>query len=265
MPIQEIATIRYNHPLGRHYGRLGLTCSDAYRRAHPGQFVMLRLPGTVTPLLRRPFSIHRCLGSVPGRQAIEILYKIVGPVTARLAEARAGQRLDLLGPLGRGFMVPLECRRLFLAAGGVGVAPLLFLAETLGARSARIPTTVFLGGRSREDLLCAEELRRAGAEVVETTDDGSAGEQCLLTDPLAEAVRSSPPELICACGPIGMLRCVAGIAEQNGIACQVSLETAMACGIGVCLGCAVESRTPGAAYAHACVDGPVFDMRQLKL
>lgn len=253
-----------NTRLSPRYGRIGFACGPEFARAEAGQFVMLGLSGGAPPLLRRPFSIHR-LRLRRGRVAgVELLYKVVGPATQRLAALGRGESASLLGPLGRGFRVPAGCRRIYLAAGGVGVAPLFFFAERLAAAGAHgVSCRLFLGGRSREDLLCAGEFERLGVPVTITTDDGSCGEHCRVTDPLEEAVRQTPPDLLLVCGPPAMLACAAGIARRYGVACQVSVETMMACGLGACLGCAVAAADRPDRYLHACIDGPVFDAAQI--
>jgi dihydroorotate dehydrogenase electron transfer subunit len=262
--IQTLATVLHNTRLTGAYGRIGLACGSAFAQSHPGQFVMLGFPDSLQPLLRRPFSIHRRIGDDGSRSGIELLYKVVGPATRRLAQAAAGEPVSLLGPLGSAFTPPPGARRLYLAAGGVGVAPLVFLAEELHRRHHPAPECrLFLGGRSREDLLCAEDFERLGIAVVPTTDDGSCGEQCFVTTPLEEAIRQAPPDLVLACGPREMLACVAGIVRRHRVGCQLSIETMMACGMGACLGCAVESRQDPSRYLHACLDGPVFDADEI--
>jgi dihydroorotate dehydrogenase electron transfer subunit len=171
--------------------------------------------------------------------------------------------VDLLGPLGRGFRVADGLARIVLAAGGIGAAPMVFLAETLAGRSRECEIEVFIGGRSREDLLCREDFQRLGLPVTTTTDDGSDGQHCLVTVPLEQAADRGGPDLICACGPPAMLRCVALMAMARGIACQVSIEALMACGLGACLGCAVAGRDPATPYLHVCREGPVFDAAEL--
>jgi dihydroorotate dehydrogenase electron transfer subunit len=263
---QEIVNILYNRRVGSSYYRLGLTCNPGYTRSRPGQFVMIRTPDGGDPILRRPFSIHALIVRGGAATGIEILYKTVGPCTTRLAEAREGERLDMIGPLGRGFNLPENTRRVLIGAGGIGAAPTLFLVRRMREIGIDLENCrVFLGGRSEADLLCRKDFLGLGIPVHITTDDGSAGEHCFLTDPLEAAVRKAPPDLICACGPMGMLKCIAGIAERHRVPCQISIETLMACGIGACLGCAVEGSKPGNAYLHACSDGPVFDAGALRL
>jgi dihydroorotate dehydrogenase electron transfer subunit len=262
--IQTNATVLHNALLAPSYGRIGLGCGGAFVRAQPGQFVMLGFPDSIEPLLRRPFSIHRRIDGDGALRGIELLYKVVGTATRRLSRLAAGERVSLLGPLGSAFVLPAGTRRLYLAAGGVGVAPLLFFAEQLDRRRPQAPECrLFIGGRSREDLLCIQDFERLGIAVVPTTDDGSCGDQCLVTNPLEEAIRQAPPDLVLACGPRDMLACVLGIVRQHRVACQVSIETMMACGMGACLGCAVKGRSDTSRFLHACLDGPVFDAGEI--
>jgi len=264
--IQTTATVLQNETLAPNYGRISLSCGGSFVRSKPGQFVMLGFPDSIEPLLRRPFSIHR-LSMADGRcRGIELLYKTVGPATRRLSRLRAGEAVSLLGPLGNAFRVAPGTRRIYLAAGGAGVAPMVFLLEWLRSMPQEPPACrLFLGGRSREDLLCAEEIERLGTPVVLTTDDGSCGDQCLVTSPLEEAIRGEPPDLVLACGPKAMLACVLGIVRAHSVPCQVSIETMMACGMGACLGCAVGRRQDDTRYLHACRDGPVFDAEEIAL
>ena len=264
--IQTVATVLHNTPIAMSYGRIGLACGDVFAQAKPGQFVMLGFPETIQPLIRRPFSIHRLLATAGALRGIELLYKMVGPATRRLSRLTVGESVNLLGPLGTAFVLPARARRLYLAAGGVGVAPLLFFVEPLERLQLQaLECRLFLGGRSREDLLCIEDFEHRGITVVPTTDDGSCGDQCRVTTPLEDAIRLAPPDLVLACGPQEMLACVLGIVRQHGIACQVSIETMMACGMGACLGCAVKGRKDETRFLHACLDGPVFEADEIRL
>lgn len=264
--IQTLGTVLRNEMLAPNYGRIGLSCDRDFAHSKPGQFVMLGFAESIDPLLRRPFSIHRLITADGRFDGIELLYKTVGPATRRLSRLKAGEAVSLLGPLGNAFQVASGVRQLYLAAGGVGVAPMVFLAEWLHTHRPHMPACrLFLGGRSQEDLLCVADFEHLGIPVVLTTDDGSCGDQCLVTNPLEEAIRSEPPDLVLACGPEAMLACVLGIVGARRIACQVSIETMMACGMGACLGCAVRGRQDGSRYLHACLDGPVFDAEEIEL
>jgi len=124
---------------------------------------------------------------------------------------------------------------------------------------------VFLGGRSKDDLLCSDDFLHMGMKIHITTDDGSVGNRCFVTHPLEIALEKNLPDIIYACGPLEMLKCVAGISEKHTVPCQISIETIMACGMGACLGCAVERKETSVSYMHVCLDGPVFDVRCIKL
>ena len=263
---QEKAKVLYNRRIGTEYYRIGLTCHLGYKDARPGQFIMLRFPGHITPFLRRPFSIHRLISDNDQTTWIELLYKVVGEGTKILSMVQPNDIVDILGPLGNGFDFSPEYKTVYIVAGGIGVAPLVFLAEyLLGNGVDRAKCEVFLGGRSKNDLLCRDEFVGIGMKLQVTTDDGSEGDQCFITHPLEIASKESRPDIIYACGPLEMLTCVLDIAEKYHVPCQVSIETAMACGMGACLGCAVEKKGPEEAYLHACLDGPVFDAGIIKI
>lgn len=263
---QENVQVLWNKKVGPSFYTLGLTCNRGYADAVPGQFIMLRIPDQKEPLLRRPFSIHRLIYDGGHLKGIEILYKVVGECTKRYSELMEGHRVDLMGPLGNGFSVLTNVHHIYIAAGGIGVAPLIFLVQFLKKKGLDLSACdVFLGGRSKEEVLCKDEFMRHGTKIYITTDDGSEGEKGLVTDPLEAGMIQNPPDIIYACGPPAMLKSVARIAESNKVPCQVSIETVMACGMGACLGCAVEGKKDSGKYRHACIDGPVFDAADLKI
>ncbi len=262
---QETATVIWNQPESPSYFRMGLACSAPYQDALPGQFVTLHLPGNLTPLLRRPFSIHRLIRENGRFKGMEILYKVVGGFTEKLTRAASGDAIDLLGPVGNGFTVSKEHKKVALVGGGIGIAPLVFLAETIAENGIDLSDSVAcLGGRTAEDILCKAFFASTGINVRTTTDDGSEGEQALVTRPLEQWIADRRPDMVYACGPMPMLRAVADIASQNGLPCEISIETIMACGLGACLGCAVNKDETSGKYQHVCIDGPVFDARKLK-
>ena len=261
---QQTVNILWNRSCGERYRRMGLKTGPAFAAAAPGQFVMLRLPGMGQPLLRRPFSVFRRLGEA-GNAGIELLYREVGPVTRAMSALSPGDAVDIVGPSGRGFVMDPGYRRVSLVGGGIGIPPLFFLAEEAARRGIWRPEAirVFLGGRTHDDLLCIDDFQAIGVPLVQTTDDGSAGDQCLVTHPVETAIAAARPDAIYACGPMPMLACVAGIGERYGIPTQVSVETLMACGVGACLGCAMKARNNENDYLHACTHGPVFDAMDL--
>jgi dihydroorotate dehydrogenase electron transfer subunit len=147
----------------------------------------------------------------------------------------------------------------YLVAGGIGIAPLCFLARHLLQNGVE-NITVFFGGRSAPDVVLTADFKSLPVDLQVTTDDGSFGQKGFITEILQTHVVRKPPEMIYACGPTAMLQAVAKIAGQHKIACQVSLEATMACGMGACLGCAVKNSRVPDKYAHVCIDGPVFDL-----
>ncbi|VTR70618.1 Dihydroorotate dehydrogenase B (NAD(+)), electron transfer subunit [Desulfosarcina cetonica] len=263
MMIQE-TTVLWNRMAAKGYYRLGLAISGGFDHAQPGQFVMVRVGSDNQPLLRRPFSLLGLIREEGRVSGIEILFKVVGQGTEKLAGCRKGERLSVIGPLGNAFLVPDTCRQLILVAGGVGVPPIRFLAQSLLEREGGLDRcVVFIGGRTRDDLVCISEFDLPGFLLDISTDDGSQGNPGVVTHSLEKALDAGTADLICACGPPAMLKAVAAIAMARDIDCQVSIEAMMACGMGACLGCAVRIRGDDTGYRHVCMDGPVFDARQL--
>jgi dihydroorotate dehydrogenase electron transfer subunit len=264
--MQEKAQVLWNRRIASVCYKIGLKCGGDFSAAIPGQFIMVRSAEKMDPLLSRPFSIHQLLVKNDVFEGLELLFKVVGAGTQKLSRCKPGDVLDILGPLGKGFSIPDAVQRIFIVAGGIGVAPIPFLISKLIKKGIDpAGCKVFLGGKSRDDLLCLQDFSNLGICARTTTDDGSFGDQCLVTDPVEIELARSGADIMYACGPKGMLTCVIDIAERSGIPCQVSIETMMACGLGACLGCAVESRREPDKYLHACSDGPVFDARVLKI
>jgi len=240
------------------YFRLRILCPEISRVAQPGQFVMLRIQDYHDPFLRRPFSFSLILPaktknlSTPFEGGFEICYQVVGRGTARMSSLIVGGRIDVLGPLGRGFWREEGCERIILVGGGIGIAPLIPWAEELTKREKGkgpgkkiLNVNVLLGGKSHDRILGMQEFKKFGLGPHAATEDGSLGLSGMVTDLLErELLRegSHAGTVIYACGPKVMLAKVVQIAEQFDIPCQVLLESRMACGVGACLGCAVKIR-----------------------
>ena len=226
--------------------------------ARPGQFCMLDVTSgnSSDPLLRRPLSIH----TIDRQGAVTFLYRHAGRGTHLLSQRSAGDTVQVLGPLGHGFRMAPEIPPIIIG-GGLGVAPLLFLAERL---PESLPITIILGGRTKTDLLALDRFTALGHKVLKTTEDGSLGTRGLVTDALAGILDSwsSPDPCIFTCGPWPMMKAVYHMARNKNIQCQVSLEAGMACGIGLCLGCAVP-RSDNQGFLHVCKQGPVFHADQV--
>jgi dihydroorotate dehydrogenase electron transfer subunit len=259
----------------------------------PGQFIMVKPTGSLDPFLPRAYSILRVQrpGRVPGggKTTVEILYRVIGKGTTALSQLKRGDRVDFLGPLGNGYRVPPSLTTALLVAGGIGVPPVVALAEHLagsgftvhgsakrdvGHRTSDIgrrKVVAFIGGKTRHDVLCVADLRKAGATVRVATEDGSLGRRGLVTDVLESFLLSSghsaefsrslngqrtsasgsaeltveasvESSTIYACGPHPMLHAVARIAERFQVPCQVSLEAEMGCGFGACMGCVIPTK-----------------------
>jgi dihydroorotate dehydrogenase electron transfer subunit len=260
---QKKVEISHHVQVGPGYFRMGLAFPEVARIARPGQFVMVKLPDQRIPLLRRPFSVHNRLVERGEACGFELLYKVVGQGTQAMSELKAGNVLDVLGPLGNGFSYPESIRDTFLVAGGIGVAPLYYLALDL-AEHRDVRATVFLGGCSASDILCQEEFTSIGARVIITTEDCSLGDMGMITPQVQRAVEGDgKPDIIYACGPHAMLKTLSDMAAVHDVPCEISMETMMACGFGVCLGCAVKKAGGEENYLHACTEGPVFDSRAI--
>lgn len=232
-------------------------------KAHPGQFVMIRVSEGITPVLRRPFGICSMNND---RGSFTILYRVVGGGTKILSDMPEGVEVDILGPLGRGFDMKMAGESPLLIAGGVGVPPLFMLAKTL-VENGKKPE-IIIGGRSAKDLLFVEEFREIGVKVLAATEDGSEGFKGFVTGVLEEMLSSGhAPSAVYSCGPTPMLKRVGEIAIESGIACELSLEAVMACGFGVCLGCVLKTcsidRPEVTDYSRVCAEGPVFDAREI--
>ena len=259
-PFQSETEVLASEALTEDIYRLTLRAPDIAAAAQPGQFVMLRVTAAGhDPLLRRPFSI--ALATAGGE--VHLLYKVVGRGTRLMTTLRPGDPVGLVGPLGQGFRLEKGKSR-YLIGGGLGAAPLLFLSHRLLEEADGEPPLVLLGARHREELAAiTADFEAAGLEIVKATDDGSAGHHGYVVDLLPTALEdSNQGGQVYSCGPYPMLRAVAQLCHLRGWACQVSLETMMACGLAACLGCALP-RAGLEGYVHVCKDGPVFEAGQV--
>ena len=273
MAYNLVVPVLAQRELGGGCFQLRLAAPQIAAEARAGQFAMVGLPDIDAMLIRRPFSVA-LVDPAPGAgtpTAFDIVYKVYGKRTLAFSHLRPGAELSVLGPLGRGFWLPEgdETPELLLVAGGVGVAPFPLLLQSL-TPAQRAKTTIFVGGRTADDLLLLDWLEGRAGRVVAATEDGSRGVKGFVTAPLAAAL-AAPADagrIVMACGPTPMLRAVAALAEENGVPCQVSIEETMACGFGVCLGCVVQRRDPLGEFdrfVRVCTEGPVFDAREVRL
>ena len=249
------AKISENRVLGGGYFVLELDGCDSLAGARPGQFVMIRGAWGRDPLLPRAFSL---MSAGPTGRA-EILAKTVGRGTALLERALPGAALDVLGPLGTSFPQPSADTVDLLVAGGVGLPPLYMQAALAAAQRKIDHVEMIYGGRAAPDLVLLREMKGMGVPLFLTTEDGSVGERGLVTRALEARLAHHRGRVVrvLSCGPNAMLWAVARLARAAEVPCFISLEEQMACGIGVCLGCAVPARSR--PYRYVCSNGPVFD------
>ncbi len=298
------AEVCSNRQIGPGFHRLRLQFTQdgarAFANFQPGQFAQLDLSNTALPspeavpeelrdassrkiLLRRPFSFAD-VATDGDKTFAELLYCVIGPATVRMTTLSAGDRIDIIGPLGRGYQIPDGKKTVLLVGGGMGTPPLQHLAQYLTARDNGIDIISLAGAKTAEALpfegrldeisqqlgFSIPEFAKYGIESIVATDDGSAGYHGLVTGYLAEWLEKSEVPfddiIICACGPESMLKAVAQIAAEKNIDCQVSMERRMACGIGLCQSCAVECKVRNSnetIYKMCCQDGPVFDAKEV--
>jgi len=244
MPVLTLAAVRDVRQLSASVWKMTLYSPELARPAKPGQFVHIKCgEGN---FLRRPISVCNAQGDT-----LTLVFERKGAGTRYLSERRAGEKLDILGPLGNGF--ELRKGRYLLVGGGIGVPPLLYAAKSAESADA------VLGFRTKDAVILEDEFRAACDEVTVATDDGSYGTYGTIAAPLREMLASGGYAGVLACGPRAMLRAVAEICAEHSVPCQVSMEERMGCGVGACLVCACKTREGGArAMRRVCKDGPVF-------
>lgn len=258
--VNETARILSNEQVGPRLYLMALASPAIAGAIEPGQFVHMRVPRMEAHILRRPFSVY-----ARDAQAgtLEVLYQVVGFGTDHMTALAAGEECELIGPVGATWNPPASGHCL-LVGGGVGAAPLFMLCERICASDAAVD--VVLGAQTASALVCRERYAALlGGEPRCATDDGSYGRAgfctSLVSEALAEAAAAGAPyDYVAVCGPEPLMKIVAGLAADAGVRCEVSMEKRMACGIGACLSCVVDTVD---GKKRACVDGPVFDARKV--
>ncbi len=255
---QEKAKITRFEQLSEEIVRITLHSPDISGKIKPGQFVMVKTGQSKDPLLRRPFSVHQ----TSSNGHLQLLFKVVGRGTSLLAHAKVGEELSIFGPLGNGFDVDKE-KPSCLIGGGLGIAPMLLLAKYISKNKKDCSRDVIiLGGRSAGEVEpLIDDFKQFGIKIVTTTDDGSYGQKGFVTD-VFKSLELSEETIVYTCGPEPMMEAVKNISGKKNMACQVSIESVMACGMGACLGCTKHGSDGN--YVHVCLDGPVFKAEDLK-
>lgn len=237
----------------------------------PGQFMMIRIPGTTDPLLGRPFALYDTVPAATDAAAgVDVVYLVMGKFTRRLATLVQGDAVEVWGPLGNGFPELTGCDHVALVAGGIGQTPFLAYARQLlglrgyggdPARRMAKHVSLFYGARTAELIAGVEDFQAVGVNVHLASDDGSVGFRGLVTDLLDQ---HAPPDHAVGCGPEPMLKALSQLTRSRQIPCHISVECPMACGVGICFTCVAPIRTvDGWDYRRVCIDGPVFDAATL--
>jgi len=226
--------------------RMTLSAAKIAKKALAGQFVEIEVAKSDEVLLRRPFGIHNVSDS-----KIEILYEALGKGTRLLSGRKKGEYLDVIGPLGNGFDLNNK-KQVIVVAGGMGVAPLFYLARQLKKKEV----TVLIGAKRKQDILCEKDFKKIASSVKIATDDGSYGHKGKVTELLKKSLNKNIPTVIYACGPRPMLKAI----SKLKIDAQILLEEHLACGIGACLGCVVNTKE---GYKRVCKEGPVFKASEI--
>lgn len=264
--VNERARVLQNVCVGPNLYLMELAAPQIAASIEPGQFVHMKVPNMEAHILRRPFSVY-ARDAAAG--VLEILYQAVGfgsDHMTRIEPERANHvgGAELIGPVGRAWQPPADAKRALLVGGGVGAAPLFMLCEQLVGAGVR--TDVVLGAQTGEALACRTRYEALLDQPPRcATDDGSFGREgfctSLVTEALADAAAAGEPYgYLAVCGPEPLMKIVAGMAAEAGVPCEVSLEKRMACGVGACLSCVVDTVD---GKMRACVDGPVFDARKV--
>jgi dihydroorotate dehydrogenase electron transfer subunit len=257
--------------------KMSLESEFITQNALPGQFVNIKCCEGTGTMLRRPISI--CSLNKKNK-SYDIVFQIKGAGTELLSKKKAGEYIDLIGPLGNSFNLDIIFRKAAVIGGGIGVFPLLFVLK----ESKAIVKHTYLGFRNKDSIVLYDKFKKNSTSFDISTDDGSTGNKGLVTDLLERDVECSMPDVIYTCGPKPMIKKVTAIAEMYGIPCQVSMEERMGCGIGACLVCACKTKSIGDIplrsghsegevcpltstdswkYSHVCKDGPIFWSNEL--
>ena len=225
------------------------------KKPRPGNFFMVAVDTGLDPLLKRPFSVHRWIDG-----NFQLLYRVVGKGTKILSERKPGNSLDILGPLGKGFPAPEKEKQVILVAGGLGIAPIFAMADSIKKKTPLL----FYGSQTKKNIFLMDDFRSMGIDPIVSTDDGSSGRKGNIINVLKKYfTRHESPVtryVLYACGPEIMLKSLSNLAAEYNIKGYIAMEQNMACGIGTCLGCIVKTKK---GHKRVCKEGPVFPIEEI--
>jgi len=251
--IQNTYKVLSNAKVNSTYYRLVLDAPKLAKAVKPGQFIHIKVSDGLEPLFRRPFSVYRAKGG-----KVEVFYEPVGRGTKLLALKKKGERLDVLGPLGKPFTVPSKAiEQIVFVAGGIGVAPFMVFSDLLKGHKAQ--KILLYGGRTKAHTFPMTEFKKNGVDVHIATDDGSVGVKGRVSE-LFLKIKLAQTTMVYTCGPKPMMAAVRDFALKSGLQGEASMEEVMACGLGACLGCSIPTSK---GYKTVCHDGPVFTLKEI--
>lgn len=263
MPEMLLAKLVKKEQLKPDIFKFSVEAPNIVKASKPGNFIEIRVTDQVEPFLRRPISIYN-MDRENG--ILEFIFQVKGKGTKILAKREVGDSIDIIGPLGYGTFKYENYKNLAIIGGGIGVFPLYELAKCAKKDEKQVST--YLGFRSKDFVVLEEEFKQVSDNFVLTTDDGSYSQKGFAIQFLEKDIDAGKVDAIFACGPLPMLKAVQKLADEKDVPCQISLEEKMACGLGVCLGCAVKTTKSSKEvpeYLHVCKAGPVFNSKDVEI
>lgn len=262
MPKQIFAELIEKEEIIKDVYKFSVKADEIVNDSKPGNFIEIRVNNQIEPFLRRPISIYN-MDKQKG--ILEFIFQVKGKGTDILAKKEVGDKIDIVGPLGFGTFKYDKYNKIAIIGGGIGIFPLYELSKQ--AKNQGRTVNCYLGFRNKEFVMLEKEFNNVTDKLKITTDDGTYANKGFAIDYLIQDMKEEKYDCIYACGPIPMLRAVQKYANDNNIECQISLEEKMACGLGVCLGCAVKtskSSKESPEYYHVCKGGPVFNSKDVE-
>lgn len=263
MPVNIKAKLLKKEELISGIFKFSVQADEIVNTAKPGNFIEIKVNDDIEPFLRRPISIYN-MDKENG--ILEFIFQVKGKGTMVLSKRNEGELIDIVGPLGFGTFKYSSYEKLAIIGGGIGVFPLYELAKCAYAKNKNV--NAYLGFRNKELVVLENEFKEVSNQLTITTDDGSYAQKGFAIDFLKKDIEDGKIDSIYACGPLPMLRAVRELAIEKNIPCQISLEEKMACGLGVCLGCAVKTASSpkdAPEYWHVCKGGPVFQAKEVEI